>query len=136
MIGACTIAWGVAALGAHDELATTAYEFAAPYPGQLCGALTWYGPTEAYLAAAAPLAGHPDRVDEHLERALALCQEMRAPINEMHARVLGACGLRLRNRTGDRDRAARLVDEAIQIGDRHGAGYARAAAEHFPVLAG
>jgi class 3 adenylate cyclase len=136
MTGACAIAWGAAALGIHHEEAKTAYDFAAPWPGQLWGNLTWYGPTDAYLAAAAPLAGHPDRVDEHLERALALCREMRAPINDMHARILGACGLRLRDRAGDRDRAARLIDEAIELGDRHGAGYARAAAERFPVLAG
>jgi hypothetical protein len=52
----------------------------------------------------------------------------------MYARLFGACGLRVRNRAGDRDRASRLVDEAVGLDDRIGAGIARAAAENFPAL--
>ena len=59
---------------------------------------------------------------------------MGSPLLAMYARLFGACGLRLRNRAGDHDRAARLVDEAVELGDRIGAGIARAAAENFPVL--
>jgi len=69
-----------------------------------------------------------------LDAGLTICDEIHAPLNGMYARIFGACGLRTRDRAGDRDRAARLVDEAIKIGDRIGAGIAHVAAEHFPAL--
>jgi len=59
---------------------------------------------------------------------------MRSPVLSMYARLYGACGLRLRNRADDRDRASRLLDESVALGDGIGAGIARAAAANFPVL--
>ena len=105
-----------------------------PWRGQLFGNIGWLGPTETFMAAIAPLAGHADELDALLDTALAQCEEMHSPILAMYARLFGACGLRTRNRPGDRDRAARLVDEAVDLGDRMGAGIARAAAENFPAL--
>lgn len=82
----------------------------------------------------APLAEHPDELDELLDTALGMCEEMASPLLAMYARLFGACGLRSRNRAGDRDRASRFLDEAVDLGDRLGAGIARAAAENFPAL--
>lgn len=124
-----------AALGEPSQWTSAAYDYLAPWPGQLFGNVMWHGPTECYLAAIAPLAGHPDTLDALLDTGLGICEEMRAPLNGLYARIHGACALRVRSRPGDRDRARRLVDEALDLGDRHGAGIARAAAEHFPALA-
>jgi hypothetical protein len=122
------------ALGEPSPWTRTAYEFMAPWRGQLFGNIALLGPTETYMAAIAPLAGHPDAIDDLVDTALRQCEEMQSPVLAMYARLHGACGLRTRDRTGDRDRAARLVDEAIALGDRMGAGIARAAAENFPAL--
>ena len=128
------LAGAEAALGEPSPWAGAAYDYLAPWPGQLFGNVTWHGPTESYVAALSPLAGHPAELDSLLETALVMCKEMRTPVNDLYARILGACGLRIRDRPGDRDRARRLVDEAVDLGDRLGAGIARAAAEHFPAL--
>ena len=86
------------------------------------------------MTAIAPLVGHADELDALLHAGLGMCEEMQSPVLSMYARILGACGLRTRNRSGDRDRAAGIIDEAVVIGDRIGAGFALAAAEHFPAL--
>jgi hypothetical protein len=122
------------ALGEQSEWTRTAYEFMDPWRGQLFGNIALLGPTETFMAAIAPLAGYPDALDELLDTALRQSEETRSPLLAMYARLHGACGLRTRNRPGDRDRATRLVDEAIELGDRMSAGIARAAAENFPAL--
>jgi hypothetical protein len=131
---AAALAQTEAALGEPSQWTRTAYEYMEPWQGQFFGNIVFSGPTESYMAGIAPLAGYPDALDALLETGLRRCDEVNAPLNGMYARLSGACGLRTRNRLGDRDRAARLVDEAITIGDRLGAGIARAAAEHFPAL--
>ncbi len=135
LVVAAWFAAGEAALGEASPWDSAAYDCLAPWPGQLFGNVMWHGPTETYLAAIAPLAGHPDALDALLETGLTICKEMNAPLNELYARIHGACGLRIRGRSGDRDHARYLVDEAIALGDRLGAGFARSAAEHFPTLA-
>ena len=105
-----------------------------PWRGQLFGNIIIAGPTEVYMAAIAPLADHADDLDGLVDTGLRLCEEMRSPVLAMYARLFGACGLRVRNRAGDHDRASRLVDEAVAFGDRIGAGFARAAAENWPAL--
>jgi hypothetical protein len=105
-----------------------------PWRGQLFGNIIIAGPTEVFMAAIAPLADHADDLDGLVDTGLRLCEEMRSPVLAMYARLFGACGLRVRNRAGDRDHASRLVDEAVELGDRIGAGIARAAAENFPAL--
>ena len=125
-----------AALGERSQWTGMAYDFMDRCRGQLFGNVVLAGPTEAYMAGIAPLAGHPDDVDELLDAALRACDMMGSPVLDMYARLYGACGLRLRNRAGDHDRAARLVEESIEMGGRIGAGIARAAAENFPALTG
>ncbi len=123
-----------AALGERTQWTRTVYDYMDPWRGQLFGNIVIAGPTEVYMAAIAPLADHADDLDELLDTGLRLCEEMRSPLLAMYARLFGACGLRLRNRAVDRDRASRLVDEAVDLGDRMGAGIARAGAENFPAL--
>ena len=123
-----------AMLGEASPWTRAVYDFMQPWRGQLFGNIVWNGPTESYLAAVAPLAGHADDLDPLLETGLEICDEMHAPVLAMYARILGVCGLRVRDLSGDRDRAARLVDEAVELGDQLGAGIARVAAEHFPAL--
>jgi class 3 adenylate cyclase len=125
---------GEAALGVGSEWTSTIYDFMDPWRGRFFGNIAYWGPTESHLAAIAPLAGHADELDALLDTGLRICDEVNAPLNALYARLFGACGLRTRNRSGDRDRAARLVDEAIVLGDRMGAGFARIAAENFPAL--
>lgn len=63
---------------------------------------------QADLAGIAPLADHADELDEMLlEIALLSCDAIGSPVLAMYTRLYGACGLRVRDRTGDR-RAARL----------------------------
>jgi class 3 adenylate cyclase len=131
---AAAFAGAEAALGEPSRFTRTAYEYMEPWRGQLFGNIILAGPTEVYMAGIAPLADHADDLDEHLDTGLRLCEEMDSPLLAMYARLFGACGLRLRNRTGDRDRASRLVDDAVDLGERMGAGIARAAAENFPTL--
>ncbi len=131
---AAALAQAEAALGEPSQWTRTAYDYIEPWQGQFFGNIVFSGPTESYMAGIAPLAGYPDALDALLETGLRRCDEVNASLNGMYARLSGACGLRTRNRLGDRDRAARLVDEAITTGDRLGAGIARAAAEHFPAL--
>ena len=131
---AAMFAQAEAALGQASPWTRTAYDFMAPWQGQFFGNILFWGPTESYMAGIAPLAGHPDALDALLDAGLRICDDVNAPVNAMYARLLGACGLRTRDRSGDHDRAALLVDEAIDIGDRLGARIARAAAEHFPAL--
>jgi len=123
-----------AALGVASDFTRTIYDYMDPWRGRFFGNIAYWGPTEAYLAALAPLAGHADDLDALLDTALRISDGINAPINAMYTRLFGACGLRTRNRSGDRDRAGRLVDEALVLGDRTGAGIARAAAEAFPAL--
>ena len=131
---AATFAAAEAALGAPSPWARTTYDYMDPWRGQLFGNIPWQGPTESFMAAIAPLAGHADELDALLDTGLGICDAIHSPLLAMYARILGACGLRTRNRTGDRARSARLVDEAIELGDRLGAGIARIAAENFPAL--
>jgi hypothetical protein len=133
---AAEFAGAEAAIGEASQWTRLAYDFMDPWRGQLFGNIAWHGPTEVYMAAVAPLAGHADQVDALLHTALELADAMPSPPLQMYARVFGSCGLRLRDRDGDRDRAARLLDEAIALGDGMGAGFARAAAAHFPALRG
>ena len=126
----------LAALGEPSQWASTAHEYMEPWPGQFCGNIVHYGPTEASLAAIAPLAGHADELDERLDTALDICDRTDATLNAMYARLYGACGLRIRDRAGDHERAAQLVAEAIERGDAMGAGIARLAAQHWPALRG
>ena len=123
-----------AALGEQSPWTSAAYESMDRWRGQLYGNIVLAGPTEVYMAAIAPLADRPDELDGLLDTALSNCERMRSPVLAMYARLFGACGLRLRDRLADRDRASRLVDEAIALGDGMGAGIARAAAENFPAL--
>ncbi len=102
--------------------------------GQLFGNVIWHGPTESFLAGIAPLAGHADELDDLLSTALLLCEELHSPVNAMYARIFGACGLRTRDRAGDRERSDDLMTEAIEIGDRIGAGIALAARNGFLAL--
>jgi hypothetical protein len=123
-----------AALGEQSPWTSSAYKSMDRWRGQLYGNIVLAGPTEVYMAAIAPLADRPDELDGLLDTALRTCERMRSPVLAMYARLYGACGLRLRDRPADRDRASRLVDEAISLGDGMGAGIARAAAENFPAL--
>jgi hypothetical protein len=123
-----------AALGEKSEWTSAAYKSMDRWRGQLYGNIVLAGPTEVYMAAIAPLADRPDELDRLLDTALSNCERMRSPVLAMYARLFGACGLRLRDRLADRDRASRLVAEAIALGDGMGAGIARAAAENFPAL--
>jgi class 3 adenylate cyclase len=123
-----------AALGERSPWTSSAYKLMDRWRGQLFGNIVLSGPTEVYMAAIAPLADRPDELDGLLDTALRNCERMRSPVLAMYARLYGACGLRLRDRPADRDRASRLVDEAISLGDGMGAGIARAAAENFPAL--
>ena len=113
-----------AALGEQSPWTKSAYESMDRWRGQLYGNIVLAGPTEVYMAAIAPLADRPDELDGLLETALSNCERMRSPVLAMYARLFGACGLRLRDRLADRDRASRLVDEAIALGDGMGAGIA------------
>jgi class 3 adenylate cyclase len=131
---AAVFAGAEGALGESSRWTRTAYEYMDPWRGQLFGNIIIAGPTEVYMAAIAPLADHPDDLDELVDTGLGVCDAMRAPLLAMYARLFSACGLRLRNRAGDRDRASRFLEEAVELGDRIGAGIARAAADHFPVL--
>ena len=131
---AAVFAGAEAALGEPSQWTRTVYEYMDPWRGQLFGNIIYTGPTEVYLAGIAPLAGHADDLDGLIEAGLAQCEEMRSPLLALYARLYGACGLSARNRAGDRDRVAVLLAEAVEIGDRIGAGIARAAAENFPVL--
>ena len=131
---AATVAVGEATLGEPSPWAVAAGDFMDPWRGQLFGNIAWNGPTESYLAAVAPLAGRPEAIEPLVAEALRICEEIGAPLNAVYARVFGACGLRIRGRAGDRDRADRLLARAVEEGDRLGAGFARTAAEHFPVL--
>jgi hypothetical protein len=123
-----------AALGESSAWTRAAYEYLEPWPGQLYGNIIIGGPVEISLAASAPLVGRGDDVDGLLDTGLAQCEEMSSPLLSMYARLHGACGLCLRGRGTDRDRAAKLLDEAVALGDRMGAGIARAAAESWPAL--
>jgi hypothetical protein len=134
LIDAAHFAGCEAALGVSSPWTRAAYEFLDPWRGQLFGNITWYGPVESYLAAIAPLAGHADDLDELVETTVRYCDEMGAPIITMCASVFAACGLRLRDRPGDRALSSELIESAIAIGDRVGAGFARAAADGFPSL--
>jgi hypothetical protein len=124
----------LASLGEPSQWAATACEYMEPWPGQFCGNIVHYGPTEASLAAIAPLAGHADALDELLDTALDICDRTGATLSAMYTRLYGACGLRIRNGAGDRERADRLVAEAIERGDSMGAGIARLAAQNWPAL--
>jgi hypothetical protein len=86
------------------------------------------------MAAVAAWCGHADDLDDLIDTSLAITDATASPMYAMRNRIYCACGLRIRDRPGDRDRAARLIDEAITIGDRIGAGFARAAAAGFPAL--
>jgi hypothetical protein len=123
-----------AALGTDSEWTSRAYAYLDPWRGQLFGNVIWSGPTEAFMAGIAPHVGHPDDLDQLIERSLAINEETAMPVNALIDRLLGACGLSMRDRARDRQSAQRLLDEAIDIGDRIGAGLARSAAEHFPAL--
>jgi hypothetical protein len=123
-----------AALGEASAWTEAAYDLIGRWPGQFYGNIIWHGPTETALAAIAPLVGHADDLDPLLGTALAAADETAMPLYALYARLWGACGLRIRGGTDDRARAIALVDEAIEIGDRIGAGIARAAAAHFPAL--
>ena len=114
-----------AALGEPSTWTSAAYDLIGRWPRQFYGNIVWNGPTETALAAIAPLAGHGDDLDRLLTTALDLSDAMPSPLLQMSARVFGASGSRLRNRPGDRERAARLVDQAIALGDRIGAGFAQ-----------
>ncbi|MCU1352063.1 MAG: hypothetical protein JWM05_1272, partial [Acidimicrobiales bacterium] len=131
---AAAFAGAEAALGEASRWTRAAYEHLDRSRGQLFGNVVLLGPTEVYMAGIAPLADRPDEVDELLDTALAACEVMGSPLLGMYARLYGACGLRLRDRAGDGDRASRLLDESIELGDAIGAGIARAAAENFPAL--
>jgi class 3 adenylate cyclase len=122
------------ALGEPSDRTRAAYDMAARYPGQYSGNIAWAGPTEVAMTAAAALCGHADDLDALVDTSLAMTDATASPMYAMRNRIHCACGLRIRNRAGDRDRADRLVDEAIVIGDRIGAGFARTAAAGFPVL--
>jgi hypothetical protein len=131
---AAAFAGAEAALGESSRWTRAAYHYMDPWRGQMFGNLVLLGPTEVYMAGIAPLADHPDELDALLDTALHACEVMRSPLLAMYARLYGACGLRARDRTGDRDRASHLVDEAVELGDSIGAGIARAATENFPAL--
>jgi hypothetical protein len=123
-----------AALGEPSDRTHAAYDMAARYPGQFSGNIAWAGPSEVAMAAVAALCGHADDLDALVDTSLAMTDATASPMYAMRNRIHCACGLRIRNRPGDRDRAARLVDEAIALGDRIGAGFARVAAAGFPAL--
>jgi class 3 adenylate cyclase len=123
-----------AALGEPSQWTRTVYEYMDPWRGQLFGNIIYAGPTEVYLAGIAPLAGYADELDGLIEAALGQCEEMSSPLLALYARLYGACALCVRNGAGDRDRAAAQLSAAIEIGDRIGAGIARAAAANFPAL--
>jgi class 3 adenylate cyclase len=129
-LGACVDA----ALGEASEWTEAAFNLIGQWPGQFHGNIIWNGPTEVALAAIAPLAGHADDLDRLLNTAITAVDETAMPVYALYARLWGACGLRIRGGPGDRVRASSLVDEAIVIGDRIGAGIARAGAERFPSL--
>ena len=134
LVYAAACAGAEAALGVASEWTARIYEYLDPWRGRFFGNVAWWGPTESYLAGIAPLVGKSDELDGLLDTALGISERVNNPISAMYARLYGACGLRTRNRAGDRDRAAQLIDEAVVLGDRMGAGMARAAAEHFPAL--
>jgi class 3 adenylate cyclase len=136
LVLAALFAAAEAALGEASPWTSRAYDYLDPWRGQLFGNVIWHGPTESYLAAIAPLAGHPDELDDLVDTALTICEQIDAPINRLYACLFAACAYRTRRRTGDRDRADRLLAEAVELGDRTGAGIARAAAENFPALQG
>jgi hypothetical protein len=123
-----------AALGEPSTWTSAAYDLIGRWPRQFYGNIIWHGPTESALAAIAPLAGHADDLDRLLTTSLEATDETTMPLYALYARLWGACGLRNRGGRVDCARALGLVDEAIVIGDRIGAGIARAAAEHFPAL--
>jgi class 3 adenylate cyclase len=123
-----------AALGEASAWTEAAYDLIGRWPGQFHGNIIWQGPTEAALAAIAPLAGHADDLDPLLATALAAADETMMPMYALYARLWGACGLRIRGGPDDRARAIALTGEAIAIGDRIGADIARAAVQHFPAL--
>jgi class 3 adenylate cyclase len=131
---AAVVAAVSAALGEPNRWVVPAYDYLAPWPGQLFGNIVWHGPTECFLAGIAPLAGHADELDDLLDTGLRLCAEIGSPLNAMYARILGACGLRRRDGQGDRARATLLAEEAVELGDEIGAGIARAARDGFPAL--
>jgi hypothetical protein len=122
------------ALGRSSEWTQAAYDYMDPWRGQFFGNITYAGPTEAYMAAIAPLVGRGDDLDALVARTVELCDELDSPPTGMTARLWCACGLRIRGAPGDRARADELVAEAIEIGDHIGAGFARAAAANFPAL--
>jgi class 3 adenylate cyclase len=131
---AATMALLQAALGEPSPWAATAYEYMEPWRGQFFGNVVQWGPTEAFMSAVAPLAGHTDDLDELLDTALDVCDRTNTTLSAMYACLCGACGLRIRNRAGDRERADRLVAEAIERGDAIGAGIARLASQNWPAL--
>jgi hypothetical protein len=127
-------AYTEAALGEASDLTRTAYDYTEPWRGQYFGNIAHHGPTEIAMASIAPLCGHADELDALIDTGIGLADGTSSPIYAMYARIYCACGLRIRSRPRDRDRALRLVDEAIAIGDRIGAGFPRAAAAAFPTL--
>jgi class 3 adenylate cyclase len=57
-----------AALGEASAWTAAAYDLIGRWPGQFYGNIIWQGPTETALAAIAPLTGHADDLDQHLDR--------------------------------------------------------------------
>jgi hypothetical protein len=51
-----------------------------PWRGQLFGNIPWQGPTESFMAAIAPLAGHADELDALLDTGLGICDAIHSPL--------------------------------------------------------
>jgi len=134
LVSAQNSAYLDAALGEATPTTPLAYDVLSRWPGQFSGNLVWVGPSEVGMAAIAPLAGHAESLDVHLNAGLERADTSGSPVLAMYARIFGACGLRIRGAEDDVRRARRMVDEAVALGNRFGFGVARAAADAFPSL--
>jgi hypothetical protein len=107
-----------AAIVAGDErTAESLYELLRPFGDRNAIALTQvpFGPVALRLGALAALLERWEDVDGHFETALASCERLGA--RSSRARVLAEYGraLEARARPGDRDHAAKLLEEASRL---------------------
>lgn len=97
------------------------YQRLLPWRDQFCyTGVTMFGPVERYLGLAATCLGRYEQAEDHFERSAESCIRVAAPIWLARTRHEWASMLRRRGGPGDRDRAERLLGQALEAAEAHG----------------
>jgi DNA-binding CsgD family transcriptional regulator len=122
-LGSLTYLADACATVGDDELAALVYPELIPLAGGnvvIGHGVACYGAADRFLGLLAATCGEQDRAAAHFEAALALNRRMGATTWVAHTLYAYGRTLRVRDRAGDRPRAAELLSEAAALASRIG----------------